>query len=158
MDRVGSGLRVTVGEDLVSMTKCRLQARTLVTQDGTNGVRKMKCFTSVMPLNIVSFVGSVNDRFKQLSVDTSELDSTASSAIKRPRVESNHVLMEEIKDINRGLIITVVNISKEDVDRAAASEGGDGTVVKCSFQCSGSWSKPEVTICFSTNGVCYGVT
>nr|GEX83885.1 hypothetical protein [Tanacetum cinerariifolium] len=84
----GNGSRAAVGEDLVAMTKCRLQARTLVTQDGTNGVRKMKRFTSAMPLNVVSSAGSVNDSFKQLSVDTSELDSTASSAIKRPRVES----------------------------------------------------------------------
>ncbi|GKB94311.1 hypothetical protein Tco_0980448, partial [Tanacetum coccineum] len=129
----GNGSRAAVGEDLVAMTKCRLQARTLVTQDGTNGVRKMKRFTSAMPLNVVSSAGSVNDSFKQLSVDTSELDSTASSAIKRPRVETNHALVEEIKEINRGLIDTVVNISEEDADPAAASEGGDGTVVKCSF-------------------------
>ena len=84
----GNGSRAAVGEDLVAMTKCRLQARTLVSQDGTNGVRKMKRFTSAMPLNVVSSAGSVNDSFKQLScVDSSELDSTASSAIKRPRVE-----------------------------------------------------------------------
>ncbi|GJQ97317.1 hypothetical protein Tco_0008456 [Tanacetum coccineum] len=72
-------------------------------------------------------------RSKAVSVDTLELDSTASSAIKRPRVESNHALMEEIKDINMGFIDNVVNISEEDVDPAATSKGGDGTVCKCSF-------------------------
>ncbi|GKC46078.1 hypothetical protein Tco_1063800 [Tanacetum coccineum] len=72
-------------------------------------------------------------RSKTVSVDTSELGSTASSAIKRPLVESNHPLMEEIKEINRGLIDNVVNIIEEDVDPAATSEGGDGTVCKCSF-------------------------
>ncbi|KAL8264109.1 hypothetical protein R6Q59_022239 [Mikania micrantha] len=133
----GNGSRAAVGEDLVAMTKCRLQARNFVTQDGTNGIRKMKRFTSAMPLNVVSSTGSVNDSFKQLNVsETSELDSTASSVIKRPRTETNHALLEEIKEINRGLIDTVVAVSDEDVDPAAAtaaSEGGDGTVVKCSF-------------------------
>lgn len=136
----GNGSRAAVGEDLVAMTKCRLQARTFVTQDGngtSNSIRKMKRFTSAMPLNVVSSAGSVNDNnnnsntFKQSAcAETSELDSTASSAIKRPRIETNHALMEEIKEINRGLIDTVVGISEEDVDPAAASEG---TVLKCSF-------------------------
>ncbi|KAI3692446.1 hypothetical protein L6452_32262 [Arctium lappa] len=130
----GNGSRAAVGEDLVAMTKCRLQARTFVTQDGNNGTRKMKRFTSAMPLNVVSSAGSVNDSFKQLNcAETSELDSTASSTIKRPRIETNHALLEEIKEINQGLIDTVVDISEEDIDPAAASEGGDGTVVKCSF-------------------------
>lgn len=48
-------------------------------------------------------------------------------------LQTNHALLEEIKEINRGLIDTVVDVSEEDVDPAAASEGGDGTVVKCSF-------------------------
>ncbi|GKD30536.1 hypothetical protein Tco_1241314, partial [Tanacetum coccineum] len=113
MDRAGNGSRDVVGEDLVAMKKCHIQARPLVTQDGTNGVRKMKRFTSAMPLNFVSSAGSVNDSFKQLS--------------------SNHPLMEEIKEINRGLIDNVVNISEEDVNPAATFEGGDGTVCKCSF-------------------------
>ncbi|GKA86875.1 hypothetical protein Tco_0808586, partial [Tanacetum coccineum] len=38
-------------------------------------------------INFVSSAGSVNDSFKQFSVDISDLDSTASSAIKRPQVE-----------------------------------------------------------------------
>lgn len=51
-------------------------------------------------------------------------------------LQSNHALLEEIKEINRGLIDTVVSISEEDVDLAAASvvsEGGGGTVITCSF-------------------------
>lgn len=51
-------------------------------------------------------------------------------------LQTNHALLEEIKEINRGLIDTVVAVSEEDADPAAstaASEGGDGTVVKCSF-------------------------
>ncbi|KAI7756581.1 hypothetical protein M8C21_009891 [Ambrosia artemisiifolia] len=113
----GNGSRAAVGEDLVAMTKCRLQARKFVTQDGTNGTRKMKRFTH---LN---------------TSETPELDLTASSTNKKPRTESNP-LLEEIKEINRGLIDTVVSIPEEDVDPAAASavsEGGDGTIITCSF-------------------------
>ncbi|XP_076910671.1 mediator of RNA polymerase II transcription subunit 15a-like [Bidens hawaiensis] len=128
----GNGSRAAVGEDLVAMTKCRLQARNFVTQDGTNGARKMKRFTSAMPLNVVSSAGSVNDSYLNGS-ENSELDSTASSSIKRPRIEYNHALLEEIKEINRGLIDTVVSISEEDVDPAAIPKGGDGTMITCSF-------------------------
>lgn len=133
----GNGSRAAVGEDLVAMTKCRLQARNFMTQDGTGGTRKMKRFTSAMPLNVVSSAGSINDSFKQLTgSEASELESTATSNIKRPRIEANHALLEEIRVINQRLIDTVVDISEEDIDStaaAAASEGGEGTVVKCSF-------------------------
>ncbi|XP_042951247.1 mediator of RNA polymerase II transcription subunit 15a-like isoform X3 [Carya illinoinensis] len=133
----GNGSRAAVGEDLVAMTKCRLQARNFIIQDGSNGMRKMRRYTSAMPLNVVSSAGSMNDSFKQLSgSETSELESTATSSVKRPRIEVNHALLEEIREINQGLIDTVVDISDEDVDPtagAAAAEGGEGTIVKCSF-------------------------
>jgi PAX-interacting protein 1 len=51
-------------------------------------------------------------------------------------LQVNHALLEEIRDINQRLIDTVVDISDEDVDpaaAAAAAEGGEGTIVKCSF-------------------------
>lgn len=51
-------------------------------------------------------------------------------------LQVNHALSEEIREINQGLIDTVVAISDEDVDptaAAAAAEGGEGTIVKCSF-------------------------
>jgi PAX-interacting protein 1 len=49
-------------------------------------------------------------------------------------LQVNHALLEEIRDINQGLIDTIVDISDEDVDpTAAAAEGGEGTIVKCSF-------------------------
>lgn len=85
----GNGSRAAVGEDLVAMTKCRLQARNFITHDGTtNGTRKMRRYTSAMPLNVVSSGGSMNDSFKQLTgSETSDLESTATSRIKRPRIE-----------------------------------------------------------------------
>lgn len=44
--------------------------------------------------------------------------------------------MDEIREINQRLIDTVVDISDEDADPTAAgsaAEGGEGTIVKCSF-------------------------
>ncbi|KAF4347732.1 hypothetical protein G4B88_017811 [Cannabis sativa] len=133
----GNGSRAAVGEDLVAMTNCRLQVRNFMGHDGTNGTRKMKRYTSAMPLNVVSSASSINDSFKQLiSLETSELESTATSGIKRPKIEVNHALIQEIREINQRLIDTVVDISNEDVDpsvAAATVEGGKGTIVKCSF-------------------------
>ncbi|XP_023529244.1 mediator of RNA polymerase II transcription subunit 15a-like isoform X3 [Cucurbita pepo subsp. pepo] len=133
----GNGSRAAVGEDLVAMTKCRLQARNFVSHDGSNGTKRMRRHTSAMPLNVVSSAGSVNDVFKPLTgAETSDLESTATSSVKRPRIEANHVLLEEIREINQRLIDTVVVISDEVVDPsalAAAGDGSDGTIVKCSF-------------------------
>ncbi|XP_039052498.1 mediator of RNA polymerase II transcription subunit 15a-like isoform X2 [Hibiscus syriacus] len=133
----GNGSRAAVGEDLVAMTKCRLQARNFITQDGMSGTKKMKRNTSAMPLNVVFSTGSINDSFKQLTgSETSDLESTATSTVKRPRIEANHALLEEIREINQRLIDTVVDISDEDGDSgavAATVEGGSGTIVKCSF-------------------------
>lgn len=143
MDRIagsapGNGSRTAVGEDLVAMTKCRLQARNISTLDANIGTRKMRRYTSAMPLNIVSSAGSGNGSFKHLTCsEASDLESTATSTIKRPRFEANHALLEEIREINQRLIDTVICVSDEDVDPISASaitaEGGEGTIVKCSF-------------------------
>ncbi|KAF2323106.1 hypothetical protein GH714_033490 [Hevea brasiliensis] len=133
----GNGSRAAVGEDLVAMTNCRLQARNLTIQDGMTGTRKIRRYTSAMPLNIGSSASSISDSFKQLNgPETSDLESTATSSVKRPKIEANHALLEEIREINQRLIDTVVDISEEDVDptaAASATEGGEGTIVKCSF-------------------------
>ncbi|GAB2282672.1 hypothetical protein Dimus_017209 [Dionaea muscipula] len=134
----GNGSRAAVGEDLVAMTKCRLQARNFVTQDGSSGTKRMRRYTTAMPLNVVSSFSSMNDSFKQLTAsNTSELESTATSNIKGLRNEVNHPLLEEIREVNERLIDTVVEISDEDMNptmaAAAAADFGEGTVVKCSF-------------------------
>ncbi|KAL3338815.1 hypothetical protein AABB24_027774 [Solanum stoloniferum] len=130
----GNGSRAAVGEDLVAMTKCRLQARNYFTQDGPTGTKKMKRYTTS---NVVSSSSSLNDSFWQLNYsETPELESTATSNVKRPKIEVNIALVEEIQKINRQLIDSVVEISGEGVDPsalAAATEGGEGTTVKCSF-------------------------
>ncbi|KZV47311.1 mediator of RNA polymerase II transcription subunit 15a [Dorcoceras hygrometricum] len=132
----GNGSRAAVGEDLVAMTKCRLQARNYFTQDGPSGTKKMRRYTSAMPSNVVSSTCSVSDNFRHINGSESDGESTGASSSKRPRIEANHALEEEIHEINQRLIDTAVYISEDDVDPtavAAAAEGGGGTIVKCSF-------------------------
>ncbi|KAJ4961003.1 hypothetical protein NE237_020913 [Protea cynaroides] len=126
-----NGSRAAVGVDLVGMTKCHLQARNFISQHGSATAKKMRCDTSAMHL-------------------------TATSRIKKPRVEANHALLKEIRKINLQLIDTVVDVSSEDIDptaaaaEVAAAEVGEGTIVKCSFSAV-TQSKFEVAVYFSTN-------
>ncbi|XP_061357645.1 mediator of RNA polymerase II transcription subunit 15a-like [Gastrolobium bilobum] len=48
---------------------------------------------------------------------------------------ANHALLEETKEVNQQLTDTIVDISDEEVDptAAAAAEGAEGTIFKCSF-------------------------
>ncbi|KAH7849932.1 hypothetical protein Vadar_025236 [Vaccinium darrowii] len=143
MDRLagsapGNGSKFAVGEDLVAMTKWHLQARNMSMQDTNIGTRKMRRYTSAMPLNVVPSSGSANDSFKHLTCsEISDLESTATSRVKRPRFEANHTLLDEIMEINQRLIDTVVCVSDEDVDPTSAAaftgKGGEGTIVLCSF-------------------------
>lgn len=84
----GNGSRAAIGEDLVAMTKCRTQARNFIMQDGPSSTRKIRRYTSAMPLNVASSVGSLNDSLKLLiGAESSDLESTATSSIKRLRTE-----------------------------------------------------------------------
>lgn len=85
----GNGSRAAAGEDLVAMTKCRLQARNFVSHDGSCTTKKKRLRARVMPSNPVSSAGSANDSLEQ-SIDFyySELESsTATTRIKRHRAE-----------------------------------------------------------------------
>uniref|UniRef100_A0A0D3DX39 Mediator complex subunit 15 KIX domain-containing protein n=1 Tax=Brassica oleracea var. oleracea TaxID=109376 RepID=A0A0D3DX39_BRAOL len=129
----GNGSRTSVGEDLVAMTKCRLQARNLMTQEGMPANKKMKRHTTAMPL-------SVGDNYNQFACsETSDLESTATSVGKKARTETEHALLEEIKEINQRLIDTVVEISNDEdaadaSEGATASKGCEGTTVRFSFK------------------------
>lgn len=87
----GNGSRAAVGEDLVAMTKCRLQARNFFNQDGPSGNKKMRRYTSAMPCNVVSSSGSVNDSLRHLNGNESDGESTGASNVKRPRIEVCHM-------------------------------------------------------------------
>ncbi|KAI0512382.1 hypothetical protein KFK09_013021 [Dendrobium nobile] len=152
----GNGSRAAVGEDLVAMTKCRLQARNFMSQDGGTTTKKMKRHTSAIPLNNVSSAGSVNDYFMKFgSIDSPKLESTATSHVKRRKLEVNHALKEEIREINQQLIDTVVSICDEDSNSAAAaaSEGvGEGTIIECSF--NGVAFSPSLKAHFASMHMC----
>lgn len=81
----GSGSRAAVGEDLVAMTKCRLQAINYMNEDGMFGMKRIRRYTSAVPLDAASSGGSVGDNFK-LS-ETPDILSTACSSVKKPRIE-----------------------------------------------------------------------
>ncbi|XP_057852900.2 mediator of RNA polymerase II transcription subunit 15a isoform X2 [Cryptomeria japonica] len=140
MDRMagsapGNGSRAAVGEDLAAMTKCRLQARNLMSQDGNAATKKMKRHMNSIPLSTVSSGGTVTNSFQQYNNEESlEIKSTATSRIKRPRLEMSHVLQDELQEIYQQLIDTAVEISEDDDDAAAlAAEGRDGVVLKCYY-------------------------
>ncbi|KAH0997812.1 hypothetical protein GBA52_021676 [Prunus armeniaca] len=149
----GKGSRDAVGEDLITMTKCCRQGGNVLTRDGTNGSRKIRRFARAVPLNVVPSAG--NDSFRQLaSSETSDLESTATSRIKRPRIEANQALLEEIREIRQRLINTVIDISDEDDDPSApAADGGKGTIFKCFFDAVAFRSGLEIAVCFSTDDI-----
>lgn len=73
--------------------------------------------------------------------------------------QANHVLLEEIKEINQRLVDTVVDLSDEDITEnaaIAATEGGEGTIVKCSFSTVVAYSNSKShqasakVVCFQT--------
>ncbi|KAG2321308.1 hypothetical protein Bca52824_014521 [Brassica carinata] len=136
----GNGSRASVGEDLVAMTKCRLQARNFMMQEGMMANKKMKRNTTAMPLSVSSLGGSVGDNYKQFACsETSDLESTATSVGKKARTEREHALLEEIKEINQRMIDTVVEISDDEdaaelSEGAIASKGCEGTTVRFSFK------------------------
>ncbi|RZC52888.1 hypothetical protein C5167_021329 [Papaver somniferum] len=130
----GNGSKAAVGEDLVAMAKCRIQARNLIQQDGSSARKKMRRHTVAVPLKAMSSAGSMNDNFKQLvSMELSDIESTGTTRMKRSRDEANHVLLEEIGKINQRLIDTVVDISDEDVHPIASAGAAEGTILKCSY-------------------------
>uniref|UniRef100_M4EBE9 Uncharacterized protein n=1 Tax=Brassica campestris TaxID=3711 RepID=M4EBE9_BRACM len=131
--------RASVGEDFVAKTKCRLQARNFMAQEGMTPTKKMKRGTTAMPLSVYSLEGSVGDNCKQFACsETSDLESTATSVGKKARTETEHALLEEIKEINQRLLDTVVEISDDEdaadsSEGATASKGCEGTTVRLSF-------------------------
>ncbi|KAL0723582.1 hypothetical protein Bca4012_038181 [Brassica carinata] len=145
----GNGSRASIGEDLVAMTKCLLQARNYMTQEGMMPTKKMKRHTSAVPLSVYSLEGSVGDNCKQfLCSETSDLESTATSVGKKTRTETEHALLEEIKEINQRLIDTVGEISDDQdaadpSEGATASKGCEGTTVRFSFIAS-CFSQPSL--------------
>ncbi|THG18706.1 hypothetical protein TEA_028329 [Camellia sinensis var. sinensis] len=126
------GNSITIfGEDLVPVTNFCSQGAKL---DGNSITMKMRRYARAMPSNTVAS-DCITDSFIQFT-DPERCDesSTATSHNKRPRVEVNWTLLKEIREINQQLIDTVVDISEVNSTAATSvTEGGKGTIVKCSF-------------------------
>ncbi|KAK4775189.1 hypothetical protein SAY86_010124 [Trapa natans] len=130
----GNGSRSAIGEDFVDMTRRKQHPRNYSIQDVLSGSRKIKRSTVAIPLNGASSAGSLNERVRRyLDAESSDLESTATSSIKRLKSSVNHTLIEEIVDTNNQLIDTVVDISDEDTVLSIAAEGNEEVIIKCSF-------------------------
>ncbi|VVA27319.1 PREDICTED: mediator of RNA [Prunus dulcis] len=118
------------GKDFVEMTNSHLLKRYLTCQDNTFPTRKLKRCRSTVPMHVDDSLPEFSDKEKF------DLDSTAISYIRRPRIEVNQTLLEEITVINHQLIDTVLDISDEDTPPTVTSapiKVGEGTIVRCSF-------------------------
>lgn len=131
----GNGAGAAIGEDVSATTKVCLEARDFGNQDGTIGKMKVNRCITTAPLRILS--GGISDRIKRFTdSETSDMELSVTFRMKKPKLEANHVLLEEIREINQRLVDTVVDLSDEDITEnaaIAATEGGEGTIVKCSF-------------------------
>ncbi|XP_058226046.1 mediator of RNA polymerase II transcription subunit 15a-like isoform X2 [Rhododendron vialii] len=125
----GNGSRSAIGEDLAGVA---IQGEKL---DWNSRKMKMRRHIGAVQSNICAS-SSKTDSFKQLTDPEKCEDSTATSYNKRPRGEVKCTLVQEIREINRRLVDTVVDISEEEVNSTcgtSASEGSEGTIVRCSF-------------------------
>ena len=63
-------------------------------------------------------------------------------------MQAKHALFEEVKEINQQLIDAVVDLSDEDTiptAAAAATVGGEGTIVKCSVSLSPNYKSQQLS-------------
>ncbi|XP_010441641.1 PREDICTED: mediator of RNA polymerase II transcription subunit 15a-like [Camelina sativa] len=133
----GNGSRASVGEDLVAMTKCRLHARDFMTQEGMMATTKMKRHKTAMPLSVGSLGGSVGDNYKQFA-GLVGMASTVTCGGNKARTETEHALLEEIKEINQRLLDTVVEICDDEdaadpSEKVTSSKECEGTTIRFSF-------------------------
>ncbi|KAG7559298.1 Mediator complex subunit 15 KIX domain [Arabidopsis thaliana x Arabidopsis arenosa] len=110
----GGGSRAGLGEDLSERT------RNLTTHEETNLSKRMKRSISTVPRVMSSQI----DSYEQFSSLESEVDSTASSGSKVNNIAHGCALLQEIKETNRRLVETVVEICDEDAS---------GTIVTCTY-------------------------
>lgn len=129
----GSQSRAVVGEDLAQVTKCRAQARALTSPDGSAINRKVKRRIDSMAMSVVSSVGSVVNSLQKLNGSDWETESTATSRIKRRKIEVSQSLEEEMNYINEQLIDTWVEVDADGIEAAAAADGKKGLVVTCTY-------------------------
>ncbi|CAH8252454.1 unnamed protein product [Arabidopsis lyrata] len=116
-----------------------ISPQALSSAEGMVASVKRKRQTTPMPLSVASVGGSVGDSYKQFAgLVTSDMEPSVTCGGKKARTETEHALLEEIKEINQRLIDTVVEIiNDEDAaypsEKATSSKECKGTTVRFSF-------------------------
>ncbi|KAA8517378.1 hypothetical protein F0562_017671 [Nyssa sinensis] len=127
---------VATGEDLAADTSWQLQTRKFSLQYGSSSVKRMKRHISTMALDVLSSPSGENDSFKQFHGQISDdMESTATSRIKRAKIETKNMLAE-IKEINQQLVETVIDVVLDSAEDATLAGVGEGTIVTCSYSAS----------------------
>ncbi|KAF6169953.1 hypothetical protein GIB67_034345 [Kingdonia uniflora] len=86
----GNGSRAAIGEDLVAVTKSRMQLKNVSTHNGNSATKKMRRDTSAMPLNAASSAGSVD------GLEALDSELTVTSMMERPKIEDYPCITWEI--------------------------------------------------------------
>ncbi|KAI3965877.1 hypothetical protein MKX01_010834 [Papaver californicum] len=140
--RPGEGARYSVPEDLVAIAGMHVKTMNFDLINDSSLKKKLKrCYSTESSINAMPSDYTENDSSKKVNgFETSEqLRSTATSGIKRSRLETGRALQDEIGEINYRLINTVLDISNEDMNlTSAVGDDVEGRIVKCTFHPIGS--------------------
>ncbi|XP_061998949.1 mediator of RNA polymerase II transcription subunit 15a-like [Rosa rugosa] len=102
-----------------------------------NVVNSMSSKAPSASASVIASVACTTDRMKMkrprstLPIIDADSESGICHMMKRPRLEVNQTLLEEIRAINKRLIDTVLDIS--DQETAPSVKDGERTIVRCSF-------------------------
>ncbi|XP_057466942.1 mediator of RNA polymerase II transcription subunit 15a-like isoform X1 [Actinidia eriantha] len=131
--------RVAIGDYLGTDTSHRLQGRTFSLDCGSASSKLKKRSRSIrtIALDLLSSPFNENDGLEWPSCQTIDMDSTATSRIKRPRTELNCALLEEIKETNQKLVETLIDVVLNSTEGAVKAGFGEGTIVRCSYSAIG---------------------
>ncbi|KAL7199450.1 hypothetical protein ACSBR2_021677 [Camellia fascicularis] len=127
---------VAISDDLAADISHCLQGRNF-SLDCESTSSKRKRHISTTKSDFLSLLLNENDGLERLCCQTLDVVSTATSRIKRPRIELNDALLEEIKEINQKLVETVIDVISDSTEYAAKGGFGEGTIVRCSYSALG---------------------
>ncbi|CAL5356681.1 unnamed protein product [Camellia sinensis] len=127
---------VAISDDLAANISHCLQGRNFSLDcEGTSSKRKRHISTTAS--DFLSLPLNENDGLERLCCQTPDVVSNATSRIKRPRIELNDALLDEIKEINQKLVETVIDVISDSTEYAAKGGFGEGTIVRCSYSALG---------------------
>ncbi|CAK9188559.1 unnamed protein product [Ilex paraguariensis] len=125
-----------VSQDLAEDIRYQLQSGDdFSLQYATVSEERMNRHISVLALDALSSPFGENNSFEHIRGQVPEMESTATSQIKRSKMEPNIVLLQEIKAINMQLVETVLDVVLDCTKDAA--KAGEGTIVRCSYKALG---------------------